>query len=203
MVVMADYTYVLTQERLKKFLAKIQTAGTPDKATIIWLESLGFKGKNDRRFLPVMKFLGLVGENRIPTEKYSRFKSKKAAGVIMASCIKDAYSDLYSTYASAHKQSPDSLNDWFASRTKVAEATRNHMVNTFLTLAGLADFEGKVPPDIGEVEDRKPKDKVISPVGRSITLNLNIQLQLPATQDQEIYEKLFAAMGKYLLGSES
>jgi hypothetical protein len=32
-----------------------------------------------------------------------------------------------------------------------------------------------------------------------MTLNVNIQLQLPATAESEVYEKLFAAMRKHLI----
>lgn len=198
---MAKYPPVQTPGRLKKFLTEIKSAGTPKKVSIKWLESLGFKSKNDRLFLQVLDALGFTS-NGSPTERYKRFRSKATAPSVLASALKEAYKELYSTFPNAQMKDSKALEDWFASNTSVSEITRQRMVNTFQTLADLANFKGEIPPDLGE-EVKRPKGKGAAAIGRSVTLNLNIQLQLPATHDQEIYEKLFAAMGKYLLGSES
>jgi hypothetical protein len=47
---------------------------------------------------------------------------------------------------------------------------------------------------------RQQRRETIVPDIPGLTLNVNLQLQLPATSDGEIYEKLFGAMRKHLMG---
>ncbi len=202
---MAEYPYVLTQGRLKQFLSRIQTTGTPSKVTHRWLESIGYKSKNDRLFVGVLKFIGFADSNGIPTDQYRKYKSKATAAAIMSSAVKGSYTDLYKTYPNAHVEGTKALQDWFATNTTVGQATRSNMVNTFQTLASLADFEKGVPPGV-ILEDERAVEQVrkgiVLPARGALTLNINIQLELPATRDQDIYDKLFASLSKHLLGSE-
>lgn len=200
---MAEYPYVLTQGRLKQFLSKIQTTGTPSKVSIKWLESIGYKSKNDRRFVGVLKFIGFADSNGTPRDNYGKFKSKATAPAIMSSAIKRSYADLYKTYPKAHVEGTKALQDWFATNTTVGEKTRSLMVKTFQTLASLADFEKEVPAIPKDERSVEPVRKgIVLPARGALTLNINVQLELPATHDQDIYDKLFASLSKHLLRSE-
>lgn len=202
---MAEYPYVLTQGRLKQFLSKIQTTGTPSKVTHKWLESIGYKSKNDRLFVGVLKFIDFADSNGTTTDHYRKFKSKATAAAVMSSAVKRSYADLYKTYPKAHAENAKTLLDWFATNTTVGEATRSNMVNTFQTLASLADFEKEVPPGAIPEDERaieQVRKGIVLPARGALTLNINVQLELPATHDQDIYDKLFASLSKHLLRSE-
>lgn len=55
-----------------------------------------------------------------------------------------------------------------------------------------------LPDDEDDVnEERSPRRSPPAAAG-ALTLNINIQLQLPANADGKTYEALFAAMGKHL-----
>lgn len=59
---LSDYPYHVNPPNLKKFLEHIQGAGVPPKVTIQYIESVGFKSKNDRAILTVLKAIGFVEE---------------------------------------------------------------------------------------------------------------------------------------------
>jgi hypothetical protein len=44
----AEFPYITNPANLRKFLEKIRTLGVPDKVSIAYLASLGFKSTNDR-----------------------------------------------------------------------------------------------------------------------------------------------------------
>jgi len=73
-------------------------------------------------------------------------------------------------------------------------------VRTFKNLCELADFgamavEGHVATPIARAGEKVSE----IPLGtKPVTLNINIQLQLPATEDVTIYEALFSALKKNL-----
>jgi hypothetical protein len=80
------------------------------------------------------------------------------------------------------------------------------IVSTFKSLAELADFEADAP-EPAAAETDEPGTPRSGPAFRSVAataegtapaVNINIQLQLPATEDGAIYEKLFAALKKHL-----
>jgi hypothetical protein len=86
------------------------------------------------------------------------------------------------------------------------------MVRTFKTMADMADFESPaetlldIESEADEQEQQEEekageviKCKVITATPNGMTVNINIQLQIPATDKAEVYDSFFAAMKKHLL----
>jgi len=44
---MADFTYTTVPGKIKQLLAKIREVGVPQKVTVQWLKTVGFKSSND------------------------------------------------------------------------------------------------------------------------------------------------------------
>ena len=65
----SEFIYTAQPANVVPFLEKIRKAGVPPKVTLKTIESFGFKSKNDRRLLPVLKGLGLVDSSGAPTER--------------------------------------------------------------------------------------------------------------------------------------
>ncbi len=195
---MADFPYTPHPATLKKFFAHIQSAGVPEKVSIKYLETVGFKTKNDRYIIGVLKFLGFVDSNGIPTELWSQYRNRSNAMTALAGAIQSKYNDLFQTYPDAYRKDNEALRNYFSPHTTVAESTLGLIVSTFKVLCELANFEG--------VESIQHKGTGGKPSGGQPPLppqlpvvNINIQLQLPATDDATIYDKLFAALKKHLL----
>ena len=203
---MADYPYIPNYGNLKKFLAHIQTAGKPPKVTTKYLESVGFKSKNDRPIIAVLKYIAFIDSSGAPTESWQEYRNKGQAPVVLAQAIKSAYKDLFDTYPDAERRDNEALRNYFSSSTTVGEGAITQIVRTFQALCGLADFseDGAVAKAIKPPAEKTPAPIMRTEVktaesGRGLVLNLNIQLQIPATDDAAIYDKFFAAMKKHLM----
>ena len=189
---------------MKDFLGRIPTAQTPTKVTTEYLEAAGFRSKNDRAIIPILKFAGLLSDDGRPTESYTLMRDKNQSGAVLASLIKKSYSELFDMYSDANNQSNQALKNFFSTKTTGAEPVVNQIVATFKTLCETADF-GAGATVTSEPEE-KPGEATIYRVQQhassqesGVTINLNIQLQLPPTEDASIYDKIFESLKKHLI----
>lgn len=205
---MLDFPYTPTPTSLRLFLEKIPSMGVPGKLTIKVLESLGFKTKNDRAILAVLKALKFVDDSGTPTLAWQRYRNKGLGPSVMASALKTLYADLFTTYPDANQKDNEALRNYFSTHSKAGEAVLNLTVRTFKMLCELADFENEVEvetDDSAESPDdkEKPLSKKVKTTQQSgLTVNINIALQLQATDDASVYDKFFAAMKKHLITPE-
>lgn len=200
---MAKFPYIQNAASIERFFGHIQTAGEPPEVTIRYLESVGFKSSNDRNLIRILKFIGLLDPSGKPTGTWRSYKHRKDAPGVMASALRTAYGGLFTTYPDAYRKDDEPLRDYFSTKTGLAETTLAFIVRTFTALCKLADFEAPstdmsgapsmvptpVAAETSPTTPRQPPD---------VTVNTNIQLGLPATEDASIYEKLFAALKKHL-----
>jgi Family of unknown function (DUF5343) len=203
---MADFPYTPTPASIKRFLSHIQSAGVPNKVTMKYLEQVGFKSTNDRYLIAILKFIGFVDSSGLPTATWQAYRRKDKARHVLAEAMRRAYTDLFETFPDAHRKDNEALRNYFSAHTKVAEATLGLIVRTFKTLAESADFESPGEVDLPEEKGpalparrgRESGARAIS-AAEVPSVNINIQLQLPATDDAAIYDRLFAALKKHLL----
>lgn len=183
---------------IKRFFEAIQDLGTPPKVNRLYLDSIGFKSSNDRYIIGILKFLGFISDTNAPQPLWNDFKNKSKAGKVMASAVKIAYDDLFRTYPDANRREASELQNFFAPTFGFSSNVSKLVEQTFRRLCDLADFaaiaegvtEPAVPP-IGKVAEL--------PAGaRGVAININIQLHLPATENADIYDKLFSALKKHL-----
>jgi len=207
----ADYPYTPNPATLKSFFAKIRNAGVPEKVTIKYIESLGFKSKNDRYILSILKATGLLDQAGTPTQVWKNYRPKGTGEKALAQALKRTYADLFKTYPDAERKDTEALRNFFSAKTSVGDSTLGLMVRTFKNLAELADLEGEEPEVEEQDEEVENQNRASAKVKvlashqshQHPAVNINIQLQLPATEDGAIYEKLFAAMEKHLFGKET
>jgi hypothetical protein len=195
---MTKAPYTPTPQNVKTFFETIQGLGIPPKVNQAYLPTIGFKSANDRYLVGVSKSLGFVDTAGKPTTKWRDFKDKTKAPKVMADAIKTTYADLYSTYPDADKKDDDTLQNYFASTSGVADSVGRLMVRTFKNLCEFADFEAVAVEEHVTTPTAPAVEKVVEipPGVQPFTLNINIQLQLPATEDATIYEALFSALKK-------
>jgi uncharacterized protein DUF5343 len=206
-----NYPYHVNTANIKKFMEHIQTAGVPTKLTFQYISSVGFKSSNDRALLTVLKFIGFVDNSGVPNDTWRAYRNKSQSKKVLAGALRKSYATLFSTYPDANRKDNEALRNFFSSHTSVSEGTLGYMVRTFKTMADMADFESAAESAV-ELEtglEKKPeqeKEKGGTVVKRQVTgsaagltVNINIQLQIPATENAAIYESLFAAMKKNLL----
>ena len=201
-----DYPYSTVPNRLGEVLGKIPSIGTPEKASQDWLKGLGYTSGNDKSILTAMRKAGIVGSSGTPTEFYMALRNKD--GTEIAGHVRAAYRELFALYPDAHHKDDEALRNFFRSKTTSGDKVQSLMVRTFKVLAERADFGGVSPsPTVPSLEAKAAApakaaagSKAPQAGTNSLTLNVNIQLQLPPSAEGDVYEKLFAAMGKHLKG---
>lgn len=212
---MADnYPYHVNTANVKKFLDHIQSAGVPAKVTFQYITSVGFKSKNDRAILTVLKFIRFLDNSGVPTELWRAYRNKSQSQKVLAGALRKAYSTLFDTYPDANRKDNEALRNFFSSHTSVAENTVTLMVRTFKTMAEMGNFDSPADLPDAKVEVEEPvleveekggsseavvKRKVVTATPNGMMVNINIQLQIPATDKAEVYDSFFAAMKKHLL----
>ena len=198
---MAEFPYSPKPASVVRFLERMQSMGVPDKVTVRYIESVGFKAKNDRRIVGILKALGFLDPSGVPTERWRDYRDTSRAPKVLAEGMGEAYSELLGVYPDAYRRDNEALIDFFKSKTEVAETTVRLMVRTFKILCGLADFEGIAGPARSQ-EKVSPEPTVVIPAtvrGREVSVTVNIQLVLPATKDGSIYDSVFESLKKHIL----
>jgi len=196
---MEKAAYTTKPATIKKFFQTIQDVSRPSKVTYSYLPIIGFKSSNDRRLIGVLKFLGFVDDASVPTQRWNDYKNKEKAAQTMTSAIKSSYDDLFSTYADAEKRDNATIHNYFAQKFGLSAQVAKLTEQTFKQLCELADFEAvAVTEPVAKPSAPPMKEVAEIPTGvRPITININIQLQLPATEDTAIYDNLFSALKKH------
>ena len=207
MIELGKYPYILNTGSLKRFLDMIPKIGTPPKVTQPSLPTLGFKSTADRPIVPILKFIGFLNEENEPTPTYRDFKVANKAGSVMASALQKAYADLFEIYPDAYDKDDKTLKDFFTPTTDAGEQVVMQTVATFKVLCSYADF--KAVPSEGEGAKEGEKKGQIEGEGKptpqmpaGVTINLNVQLTLPATEDASVYDKIFKALKDHLLSRD-
>jgi len=191
--------YAHNPATIKKFFQTIQGLGVPPNVTVGYLSTIQFKSRSDRDLIRILRFIGFIDNSGVPTKKWNEYKDKIKASQVMASSIRSAYDELFNTYSDAHKTDSGTLQNYFGPKLGLSTQLSKLTEQTFKQLCGLAKFEGVevTPPPVKPTEVAEGLGEV-SPGVKPVTININIQLQLPATEDTSIYESLFAALKKYL-----
>ena len=204
---MADFPYTSVTGKLRAFFEKIQMVGKPDNVDVKWLASVGFTATNDRTIVPILKFVGFVDQAGAPTDKWMTYRDKSRAAKVLAQAIREGYAELFRLYPDACRRSDDELKAFFTTKTKGAAQVVAKTVATFKTLCGLADFSDAAAPVVAPSQTPPTSDatsaglpaKTLQSLGANVAVIVNIQLTLPETADETVYDKLFAAMKKHLL----
>jgi hypothetical protein len=202
---MDTYPYVQSPGRLVGFLKQLRTIGKPARFTIDTLRALGYTSSNDRGFLRVLRFLGLIGPSGEPTPRWEAMRARFE--VAIADAIRTSYADVFSQYPDAPRRDDEALRAFFGAKTSVGGAAVAKMAATFRALCSILNFS--------EEETKQPTTEtgVGTPVGPpSISRSegdagchviINIALSLPADPSGEAYERVFEVIGRHLLGRKA
>jgi hypothetical protein len=215
------YPYTTVPNNLRKLLQKLPALGSPPAASQKWLESIGFSGGNNKSLLPVLRQVGVIDSSGKPTDYWTALRSGDKAR--FADAVRTAYSDLFATYVDADKQTPETLQTFFRTHTGLGEKAQSFCVRTFKVLVEFGDFNqptekkheveeaaeeraAELDLDLGQLAGGGANGGTSGgsnggrPAQAPLALTVNLQIELPPSADGEVYDKLFAAMGKHLRG---
>lgn len=187
-----------------RFLEQIPNTGTPAKVTQVYLQSIGFKSSNDKYLIGVFKALGFIDGSAVPTDTWKAYRDKQRNREILGQAVTRCYSSLFETFPDANARSDDEIANWIRSNTNYSPEVVGRAVRTFKALCAASAFNGAVPP----VESLSQSTNSTAPptlngsvvaVTSRPSISINIQLQIPESNNPDVYEHFFAAMHKYLI----
>lgn len=202
---------IVSPKSIDRFLAVISSAGVPAKVNTNYLKSVGLKSGNDASLIRIFKSLGFLDGSGVPTEKWRAYKDSTKSRKVLGEAIKTTYSGVFAIYPDAHRKDDEAIRNWIRTETGGSDVAVQRMLSVFKTLVGNAEFEGldemgqaiaiEASPVTQTAPVGVPAQVVSTPVVSKSgpVVNVNIELQIPPTNDPVIYENFFAAMKKYLL----
>lgn len=203
----SGFKYVYSPKHIEEVLNKVHETGRPDKVTTTYLKDTWlFKNAQYSAVVDVLKDLGFIDASGVPTNLYAEYQNPKNSGTALAKGVKLAYSKLFKAYPSGNTLSTEDLKGYFKQQTGAEKAVLEKIVSTFTKLCKMADFSSIAGDDGQTTFDANQQNilgnnitKNINSGKTGLTININIQLAVPETTDDKIYEKFFEAMKKHLL----
>lgn len=208
-------SYLITTKNLESVINAVLTARAPERFTYKFLEDLGFKSSNDRLYINLFKSLGLLDDNATPTERYYKFLDQGIYKEVLAEGIMEAYEDLFNVNINAQTLSVDEVKNKLKTITQgqKTEKVITLMANTFCALCSIADWDSKnkkikdvkeLTKEVAKEEKKIQEPKIIEE--RTVTnsqkgkleLHYDIQIHLPETRDEAVYDAIFSSMKKHL-----
>jgi len=207
---MIDYPYMISNNKIAPILEKIRSSATPEKFTQEWLKQLGFASSNDRAFIPLLKKLGFITDDGVPTQYYSKLRDASTAKIILADRIKSLYSEVFAVNINASTQTDETLKGIFSRVTGKDEKAVARMQSTFKALCSQADFvnvgtSGVELEAAKEVNNNTINNNVEFVQGKESIIHkqpdfhYNIQIHLPATTEISVYNAIFKSLKENLL----
>lgn len=209
--------YLVSTKKLPDILSAIQGAQAPPKFGRSFLEALGFTSSADRLVPNVFKALGLLTADGTPTERYFEFLDQTQGGRVLADGIREAYADLFQLNRNAQNMSKAELKGKIKTLTqgKASDTVVDKMSTTFLALSRQADWDAPPAPGTGNDAlaegESSGEDEVVvgdraAPAATTPQIGLpfgglvySIQIQLPESRDQAVYDALFRSLKTHLL----
>ncbi len=205
-------SYTLKTGAMQAYFDAIQSAEAPERFSTRFLEDLGFTSSNDRLLIGILKSLGFLDTDGLPQDRYHRYLDKEIAAHVLAEGIRDAYSDLFGVNKEAHKLEIEGVFNKL--RTLYKGAKKDSVVKliarTFVALCEIADFS-KPRSTTQPKETQKPKEKAKTEGTRETTvahgetrvigldsLQYHINIVLPETRDQAVYDAIFKSLRDHL-----
>ena len=208
-------SYTLKPGSVPAYFDAMLDAEAPDRFTTRFLEGLGFKSANDRLFIGVLKELGFLDTDGVPTSRYFDFLDRSQSARVVADGVREAYSDLFAVSKNAEKLSTKEVKNKLRTLYKGSKKANliNRIASTFAALCEYGDFSKPRTVEPAEPDDKKPTARATGTepkgaartaepdVGGSISvdsLQYHINILLPESRDQGVYDAIFKSLRDHL-----
>lgn len=209
---MLSKKYLNSIKNVPAIMKKIIEGTAPEKFTTEHLKKIGFASSNDRAFLGILKDLGFLNDDGVPTQRYHDYRNASKSKQVLGDALKEAFGDIFHLSEHPSVNDREGIKGLFKSTHNVSDQVAGFMTNTFLTLLELADITKKdissaviEEPEKKEFQDNKVeekqkiKDEQTSHNRIIPNLRYNIEIHLPATKDIEVYNSIFKSLKEHLL----
>lgn len=206
--------YLTSAGSLKTALDRIRAAATPERVNGDFIaNTLNMKGGTGAAITPYLKKIGFVGSDGTPTDLYKRFRNRETAGKLAAGeAVLYGYKELQQVNEKFYNLNETGLKALILQVTGLAEDSRvpKLIYSTLTSLMSYAEFEG--PEPVSETQDLQinvveqipqfnKQAQVSSEQQVDLRLAYTINLNLPATSDQSVFNAIFRSLKEHLLSN--
>lgn len=208
----ASIPYLLSATSLKSALDKIRSAATPPRVTKDFVNSvLLIKGGTGDAIAPYLKRIGFVASDGTPTDLYKRFRNLSTGGTAVAEAVRLGYKELASANEYFHTLQDHELRALIVQVTglEVNSRVTAATLSTLKMLLSYADFNGV--PDTQATASNGQEAVALTDAGSTnsvlntssrFNLSYTINLNLPATSDQAVFNAIFRSLKEHILSNE-
>ncbi len=201
--------YLASPGSVRTCLEKIQQASVPQRVTIDFIQSvLNIKGGTGSALVPFLKKIGFVSTDGTPTDFYKSFRNPMSGKKVMADAIRASYSDLGNVNEYFYNLNDNELKSLIVQVTgqKKDDSTIKLIFSTLKNLITFADFSLTENPELPITHQELETEAEHFSVGHKESLGLNlsytINLNLPATNDQSVFNAIFKSLKENLLKND-
>jgi len=165
----------------------------------------------------MLKELGFLNADGAPQQRYYEFLDQSRSKQVLAQSIRETYADLFAVNKNAYELAPDEVKNKL--RTLYAGKKSDQLISriaaTFTALCEYADFtkpepepprdsslsarpEEKNSPPTREAPSTEPVTKKISGNILLDSLQYHINIVLPESRDQAVYDAIFKSLKEHL-----
>lgn len=209
-------SYTLKPNAIPAYFDTMLDAQPPERFSLKFLENLGFTSTNDRLFIGILKDLGFLNRDGAPQPRYFEFLDKSQSKKVVAEGVREGFSDLFAINTKANTFSVDDaknkLRTLFAG--KKTELVISNIAKTFRALCDYADFSAPTAvrkeqkPEVEQPPAQKPVSATakVNPDDhhdasgkiRVSGLQYHINIVLPETRDQAVFDAIFKSLREHL-----
>jgi hypothetical protein len=209
-------SYTLKTGSIQAYFDAMLDAQPPERFSVKFIENLGFTSTNDRLFIGILKDLGFLNRDGTPQQRYFDFLDRSRSAQILADGIREAYADLFSVNTKANEltiqDAKNKLRTLYSG--KKTDLVIGNIAKTFRALCDIADFSGapatrqergaNEPLNETGQEEREsqphPHDEALPTSGkiRVSGLQYHINIVLPETRDQAVFDAIFKSLRDHL-----
>ncbi|MGO9570968.1 MAG: DUF5343 domain-containing protein [Desulfomonilaceae bacterium] len=211
-------SYTLKPESIPAYFDAILDAQPPERFSVKFLENLGFTSTNDRLFIGILKDLGFLNRDGSPQPRYFDFLDRSRSKQVLAEGIKEAFADLFAINIKANEftvsEAKNKLRTLYAG--KKTDLVISNIATTFHALCEYADFSTPLSsgreefPETLQPQSAEPlrepaasaskAEGPAQPLGRIRigALQYHINIVLPDTRDQAVFDAIFKSLRDHL-----
>lgn len=203
--------YLASPGSIKTGLERIRAAATPERVTGDFITTkLQIKGGTGLALIPFLKKIGFVGSDGSPTELYKRFRNPSIGGTAVADAIKLAYRPLKDVNEYFYELPDPDLSNLILQVTGLDHDNQvaKLVFSTLKSLKQFADFKTTVldeeskSKELATTNQELPTLPAAGTSAVGLNLSYTINLNLPATPDQAVFNAIFKSLKEHLLSNE-
>ena len=210
-------SYTLKPNAIPAYFDAILDAQPPERFSVKFLENLGFTSTNDRLFIGILKDIGFLNRDGGPQPRYFEFLDRSRSKQVLAEGIREAFAGLFAINTRAQDLGAEDVRNKL--RTLYAGSKTDlvigNIAKTFRALCDYADFSAPAAATDGAAKQpdevappTKPEERPVQPVAAGAevahgkvavsALQYHINIVLPDTRDQAVYDAIFKSLREHL-----